>query len=88
MATTTVARGAASGNRAKRKAPFPVEFYRSALGKKYVMAITGIMLMGFVFAHMVGNLKMYLGAEEFNHYGEFLRELLVPILPRTVTLWL
>ncbi len=44
--------------------------------------------MGFVFAHMVGNLKMYLGAEEFNHYGEFLRELLVPILPRTVALWL
>ena len=88
MATTTVARGAGSGAPAKRKAPFPVELYRSALGKKYVMAITGIMLMGFVFAHMVGNLKMYLGAEEFNHYGEFLRELLVPILPRTVTLWL
>ena len=89
MATTTVARGsAASGSKANRKAPFPVEFYRSALGKKYVMAITGIMLMGFVFAHMVGNLKMYLGAEEFNHYGEFLRELLVPILPRTVLLWM
>ena len=89
MATTTVARGSAgAGSKAKRKAPFPVEFYRSALGKKYIMAITGIMLMGFVFAHMVGNLKMYLGPEEFNHYGEFLRELLVPILPRTVFLWL
>ncbi|MBX3313326.1 MAG: succinate dehydrogenase cytochrome b subunit [Actinobacteria bacterium] len=89
MATTTVARGPAKpGARAKRKAPFPVEFYRSALGKKYVMAITGIMLIGFVIAHMVGNLKMYLGPEEFNHYGEFLRELLVPILPRTVALWL
>ncbi len=89
MATTTGARGSAgAGPTAKRKAPFPVEFYRSALGKKYVMAITGIMLMGFVFAHMVGNLKMFLGAEDFNHYGEFLRELLVPILPRTVFLWL
>ena len=52
------------------------------------MAITGIMLLGFVFVHMVGNLKMYLGAEDFNHYAEFLRELLVPILPRTVALWL
>lgn len=82
MATTTVARGSSgAGSRAKRPAPFPVEFYRSALGKKYVMAITGIMLMGFVFAHMVGNLKMYLGPEDFDHYGEFLRELLVPILP-------
>ena len=46
------------------------------------------MIMGFVFAHMVGNLKMYLGPEDFDHYGEFLRELLVPFLPRTVTLWL
>ena len=52
------------------------------------MAITGIMLIGFVIAHMIGNLKMYLGPAEFNHYGEFLRELLVPILPRTVALWL
>ena len=89
MATKTVARGPAEpGSRAKRKAPFLVELYRSALGKKYVMAITGIMLVGFVFAHMVGNLKMYLGPADFNHYGEFLRELLVPILPRTVALWL
>ena len=48
------------------------------------MAITGIVLMGFVFVHMIGNLKMYLGPAEFDHYAEFLRELLVPILPRTV----
>jgi succinate dehydrogenase / fumarate reductase cytochrome b subunit len=71
-----------------RPTPWPVEFYRSAVGKKWVMALTGIGLMGYVFAHMVGNLKVYMGAEEFNHYGEFLRELLVPLLPRTVTLWL
>ena len=70
------------------RAPWPVAFYRSAIGKKWVMAVTGLMLIGFVFFHAVGNLKVYLGAEEFNHYGEFLRELLVPILPRTVTLWL
>ena len=43
--------------------PFPVELYRTALGKKYVMAITGIIWMGFVFAHMIGNLKMFLGPE-------------------------
>ncbi len=71
----------------RRKAPFPIELYRSAVGKKYVMAITGILLMGFVFAHMVGNLKMYLGIAEFDGYGDFLREILVPILPRTVFLW-
>ena len=72
---------------ARRPAPAPIEFYRSAIGKKYVMAVTGIVGMGYVVAHMVGNLKMYLGAEDIDHYGEFLRELLVPILPRTVTLW-
>jgi succinate dehydrogenase / fumarate reductase cytochrome b subunit len=91
MAATTATRGATTAPapaRPRRKAPLPVELYRSAVGKKYVMAVTGIMLMGFVFAHMVGNLKMYFGAEDFNHYGEFLREILVPILPRTVFLWL
>lgn len=88
MATTTVARGPAkAGSKAKRKAPFLVDLYRSAVGKKYVMAITGVMLVGFVVVHMVGNLKMYLGQEDFDHYGHFLRELLVPILPRTVALW-
>ena len=40
-----------------------VRFWRSAIGKKWVMAVTGIMLLGFVLAHMIGNLKIYLGAE-------------------------
>jgi succinate dehydrogenase / fumarate reductase, cytochrome b subunit len=75
--------------KAYRRSPFGVvDLYKSAVGKKWVMALTGVGLMGFVFFHMVGNLKMYLGPVEFNHYAEFLRELLVPILPRTVTLWL
>ena len=71
-----------------RPAWWPVEFYRSAVGKKWVMAVTGIVLMGYVFAHMVGNLKVFMSADEYNHYGEFLRELLVPLVPRTATLWL
>ena len=73
---------------ARRRAPFVVELYRSALGKKYVMAITGIVWMGYVLAHMIGNLKAFLGPEDLDHYAEFLRELLVPIFPRTLTLWL
>ena len=35
--------------------------YRSSLGKKYVMAITGFLLFLFVIVHMVGNLQVYLG---------------------------
>jgi succinate dehydrogenase / fumarate reductase cytochrome b subunit len=89
MATTMERPGVAPVNpRPKRRAPWPVEFYRSAVGKKWVMALTGIMLMGFVFGHAFGNLKVYFGAESFNHYGEFLRELLVPLMPRTWALWL
>lgn len=88
MATTMERPGVAPVNpRPKKRAPWPVEFYRSAVGKKWVMALTGIMLMGFVFAHAFGNLKVYFGAESFNHYGEFLRELLVPLMPRTWALW-
>ncbi len=80
--------GVAPVHPSRRPAPWPVEFYRSAVGKKWVMAITGIMLMGFVLGHMVGNLKMYQGAHALNVYGEFLRELLYPLLPRTLLLWI
>ena len=47
--------------RRARRAPWPVEFYRSAVGKKWVMAITGLALIGFVFVHALGNLKVYFG---------------------------
>ena len=74
--------------RPSRRAPWPVEFYRSAVGKKWVMAVSGIALIGFVFFHALGNLKVYFGPDDFNHYGEWLRTILVPFLPRTVFLWL
>ncbi len=67
---------------------FLVDFYRSAIGKKYVMALSGIALMGYVLAHMIGNLKVYLGEEDLNHYGEWLRTLGEPALPHTVGLWI
>ncbi len=64
-----------------------VRFYRSAVGKKWVMAITGVVLMGFVLVHMIGNLKLYLSKEEINLYGEALRNMPGALLPRTVLLW-
>jgi succinate dehydrogenase cytochrome b subunit len=70
------------------RAPFPVEFYRSAIGKKWVMAVTGVIGMGYVFAHMVGNLHVFEGPGQINEYGEWLRELLDPPFPRTFTLWM
>lgn len=75
-----------------RRTAWPVEFYRSAVGKKWVMAITGIILLGYLVAHLIGNLKIFLpdvdGIPEINLYAESLRELLFPILPEHVVLWL
>ncbi len=72
----------------RRSKPFFVEFYGSAIAKKWIMAITGIMLLGFVLFHMLGNLKIYLGQEQIDHYGEWLRTIGEPALPRTVFLWI
>src|SRR4029079_7765250 len=69
------------------RGPAIVRFYRSAVGKKWVMAITGVILMGFVLAHMIGNLKLYLSKEEINLYGEPPRDMPGHLLPRTVLLW-
>ncbi len=75
-----------TGASKRARSPFLVELYRSALGKKYLMAISGVVWLGYVFAHMLGNLKLYQSPAEFNRYAEFLRELLYPILPHSATL--
>ncbi|MEI7623814.1 MAG: succinate dehydrogenase cytochrome b subunit [Actinomycetes bacterium] len=75
--------------KANRRSTFAIiDLYKSSVGKKWIMALTGIMLMGFVLFHMIGNLKMYLGESHFNEYAEFLRQLLVPIIPPTGVLWI
>src|SRR5688500_7632121 len=59
--------------------------YRSTVGKKAVMAVTGGILVLFLIAHMVGNLKIFFGAEDFNHYAHWLRTIGEPAVPyRTV----
>ena len=72
--------------RVRHRPWWPLEFYRSAVGKKWVMAVTGIVLMGYVLLHMIGNLKVYLGPEAINDYGEFLRDFGEPALPRSTVL--
>jgi succinate dehydrogenase / fumarate reductase, cytochrome b subunit len=72
---------------ARPQGHFLLRFWRSAIGKKWVMAVSGIILLGYVAAHMAGNLKVFLGKEHINVYGEWLRTLGEPALPRTVLLW-
>jgi succinate dehydrogenase / fumarate reductase cytochrome b subunit len=47
--------------------------YNSTLGKKYIMALSGAGLFGFVVVHMLGNLQVFLGPEALNHYAVFLK---------------
>jgi succinate dehydrogenase / fumarate reductase cytochrome b subunit len=46
---------------------------RSNMGLKMVMASSGLLLVGFIVIHMVGNLQVYLGPKVFNHYAETLQ---------------
>jgi succinate dehydrogenase / fumarate reductase cytochrome b subunit len=62
-------------------------FYRSSLGKKAVMAVTGLILFGFVLGHMAGNLKLYQGEAAYDAYAEHLRELGAPIFAHGQLLW-
>ena len=49
--------------------------YRSTIGKKAIMAVTGLVLVGFVIGHMAGNLQVFLGATKMNAYASFLKSL-------------
>jgi succinate dehydrogenase / fumarate reductase cytochrome b subunit len=50
-------------------------FYRSSVGKKMIVAITGIILILFVIGHLLGNLQIFLGPEWINAYSQHLRDL-------------
>jgi succinate dehydrogenase / fumarate reductase cytochrome b subunit len=61
--------------------------YSTYVGKKYAMAISGAVLTLFVVAHMIGNLKLYLGAGSLDAYSAWLRHVGEPALPRQTLLW-
>lgn len=50
-----------------------VKFFKSTIGMKVVMALTGIILVGFVLVHMLGNLQIFLGPKALNDYGAALQ---------------
>ena len=52
------------------------------------MALSGLVFIGFVLAHMYGNLKAFAGEISFNEYAEHLREIGEPILPYSGLLWI
>ncbi|NJK79145.1 MAG: succinate dehydrogenase cytochrome b subunit [Chloroflexaceae bacterium] len=62
--------------------------YRTSIGKKVVMAVTGLILLGFVVVHMIGNLKVFAGAAALNEYAYHLRLLGEPIFGYEQFLWI
>src|SRR5438309_6171335 len=62
--------------------------WRSTIGKKYVMAITGLIWFGYLIAHLWGNLKIYAGPNYLNEYGGFLRTVGEPLFGSSQLLWL
>lgn len=65
-----------------------VSAVRTSVGQKALMAVSGIVLVLFLVAHMVGNLKVFVGAESFDHYAHWLRTIGAPLLPDSGYLWI
>ena len=83
--TTT---GRRNDTKKARKLPWLLEFYRSDVAKKWTMAVSGVILLGYIAAHMLGNMKVYLGSDSINEYGESLRELGGHLVPEEHLLWI
>src|SRR6516164_7127593 len=62
--------------------------WRSTIGKKYVMAITGLIWFGYLIVHLWGNLKIYAGPVYLNDYGAWLRTVGDPLFGFSQLLWL
>lgn len=50
-------------------------FFRSSVGRKILMAVTGVILIGFVIGHLIGNLQIFQEPDHINGYGQFLHSL-------------
>jgi succinate dehydrogenase / fumarate reductase, cytochrome b subunit len=52
-----------------------IAFYQSSIGKKYVVAVTALLLILYVLGHLAGNLQIYMGPDRINAYAKFLHDL-------------
>jgi succinate dehydrogenase / fumarate reductase cytochrome b subunit len=73
VATTTLVRGARST--------------RSTIALKLLMAVSGLVFIGYVLLHMYGNLKAFAGHDAYNEYAHHLRTIGEPMLPESGLLW-
>ena len=62
--------------------------WRSTIGKKAVMAVTGLLMVAFLLVHMLGNLKIFFGPHDFDGYAAWLRTIGEPVLHGAWFLWI
>ncbi|MEU3298684.1 succinate dehydrogenase [Streptomyces sp. NPDC006678] len=78
----------ALATRTDRRPSMTRTLWGSTVGKKTVMAVTGLIMLGYLVVHMLGNLKIFFGSDEFNGYAHWLRTLGEPFLHYEWALWI
>ncbi|HSH46725.1 MAG TPA: succinate dehydrogenase cytochrome b subunit [Longimicrobiales bacterium] len=64
-----------------------VRMTETSIGKKWLMALSSLILFLYIILHLVGNLKIFFGSDPFNHYAEWLRVAGTPMIPDQGALW-
>jgi succinate dehydrogenase / fumarate reductase cytochrome b subunit len=78
----------ALATRTDRRPPTLRTAWDSTVGKKAVMAVSGLIMLLYLVAHMLGNLKIFFGADDYNGYAHWLRTLGEPALHYEWALWI
>ncbi|MFD4029381.1 succinate dehydrogenase [Streptomyces sp. NPDC058637] len=78
----------ALATRTDRRPSMTRTLWDSSVGKKTIMAVSGLIMLGYLVVHMLGNLKIFFGSDEFNHYAHWLRTLGEPFLHYEWALWI
>ncbi|TDC26049.1 succinate dehydrogenase cytochrome b subunit [Streptomyces sp. 8K308] len=72
----------------RRPTSAPARFWHSTVGKKTVMAVSGVIMLLYLVFHMAGNLKVFFGPDEMNGYAHWLRTVGEPVLHHEWFLWI
>ncbi|MDQ0792446.1 succinate dehydrogenase [Streptomyces sp. B1I3] len=78
----------ALATRTDRRPSMTRTLWDSSVGKKTIMAVSGLIMLGYLVVHMLGNLKIFFGSDEFNHYAHWLRTVGDPFLHYEWALWI
>ncbi|MFD8548474.1 succinate dehydrogenase [Streptomyces sp. NPDC059649] len=78
----------ALATRTDRRPSMTRTLWDSSVGKKTVMAVSGLIMLLYLVVHMIGNLKIFFGPEEINHYARWLRTMGEPVLHHEWGLWI